>query len=285
MEGADAAAARGVAERLLESLAVPVDLGDSVQSVRASIGLAEAMPGAVNSEETLRNADVAMYWAKDRGKGTLAVYEAGLHAEALERVALRGELAARHPRRAAGAALPADGRPGHPAGQRLRGTGALGPPDPGAAAPVGVHPGRRAERSHRAPRQLGPARGLPGRGRHAGRATASLDGRQRRRAAAGEERLRRRGRPGPPRHRSARRPAGPGDHRERGARRHGGLHRVPGPAARRSVSGSRSTTSAPATARCPTSHSSPSTSSRSTSPSSTGSRAGTSTPPWSRRSS
>jgi EAL domain-containing protein (putative c-di-GMP-specific phosphodiesterase class I) len=33
-----------------------------------------------------------MYWAKDRGKGTVAVYEAGLHAEALDRMALRGEL-------------------------------------------------------------------------------------------------------------------------------------------------------------------------------------------------
>jgi len=33
-----------------------------------------------------------MYWAKDRGKGTVAVYEAGLHAQALERLALRSEL-------------------------------------------------------------------------------------------------------------------------------------------------------------------------------------------------
>jgi EAL domain-containing protein (putative c-di-GMP-specific phosphodiesterase class I) len=54
--------------------------------------MAQAMPGESTGEETLRNADVAMYWAKDRGKGTIAVYEAGLHAEALERLALRGEL-------------------------------------------------------------------------------------------------------------------------------------------------------------------------------------------------
>ncbi len=92
MEQADTATAREVAQRLLETLAFPVTVEGTVQSVRASIGLVEAVPGSDGSEETLRNADVAMYWAKDRGKGTLAVYEPGLHAEALERMALRGEL-------------------------------------------------------------------------------------------------------------------------------------------------------------------------------------------------
>ena len=92
MEDADIESATLVAERLLEALAVPVSVGEHLHSVRASIGMAEAFPGAMSGEETLRNADVAMYWAKDRGKGTVAVYEAGLHAEALERLALRGEL-------------------------------------------------------------------------------------------------------------------------------------------------------------------------------------------------
>jgi diguanylate cyclase (GGDEF)-like protein/PAS domain S-box-containing protein len=92
MEDADADTAREVAGRLLEALAVPVLLDDSQHSVRASIGMTEAMPGETTGDEALRNADVAMYWAKDRGKGTVAVYEAGLHAEALDRLALRTEL-------------------------------------------------------------------------------------------------------------------------------------------------------------------------------------------------
>ena len=92
MEDADAATAHEVADRLLDALAVPVAVDDHLHSVRASIGMAEAMPGEVTGEETLRNADVAMYWAKDRGKGTVAVYEAGLHAEALARMALGSEL-------------------------------------------------------------------------------------------------------------------------------------------------------------------------------------------------
>jgi diguanylate cyclase (GGDEF)-like protein/PAS domain S-box-containing protein len=92
MEDADAETAHEIAERLLQALAVPVAVDEHLHSVRASIGMAEAMPGEATGEETLRNADVAMYWAKDRGKGTVAVYEAGLHAEALERLALRSEL-------------------------------------------------------------------------------------------------------------------------------------------------------------------------------------------------
>jgi diguanylate cyclase (GGDEF)-like protein/PAS domain S-box-containing protein len=92
MEDASIELAHEVAQRLLEALAVPVAVDEHPHSVRASIGMAEAVPGAATGEETLRNADVAMYWAKDRGKSTVAVYEAGLHAEALERMALRGEL-------------------------------------------------------------------------------------------------------------------------------------------------------------------------------------------------
>jgi diguanylate cyclase (GGDEF)-like protein/PAS domain S-box-containing protein len=92
MEDADLDLAHEVAQRLLDALAVPVAVDEHLHPVLASIGMAEAMPGATTGEETLRNADVAMYWAKDRGKGTVAVYEAGLHAEGLERLALRGEL-------------------------------------------------------------------------------------------------------------------------------------------------------------------------------------------------
>jgi diguanylate cyclase (GGDEF)-like protein/PAS domain S-box-containing protein len=92
LEDADIATAHEVADRLLEAFAVPVSVNGTLQSVRASIGMTEATPGESDCGQTLRNAEVAMYWAKDRGKGTVAIYEAGLHAEALERMALRGEL-------------------------------------------------------------------------------------------------------------------------------------------------------------------------------------------------
>jgi EAL domain-containing protein (putative c-di-GMP-specific phosphodiesterase class I) len=46
----------------------------------------------MNAEEALRNADLAMYWAKENGKSTAAVYESRLHAAALDRLQLRADL-------------------------------------------------------------------------------------------------------------------------------------------------------------------------------------------------
>jgi diguanylate cyclase (GGDEF)-like protein/PAS domain S-box-containing protein len=92
LEDADTTDAQEVAQRVLAALAVPVAVDEHLHPVHASIGLAAATPGDASADETLRNADVAMYWAKDRGKSTVAVYEAGLHAAALDRLALRSEL-------------------------------------------------------------------------------------------------------------------------------------------------------------------------------------------------
>ncbi|MCW2759302.1 MAG: hypothetical protein JWO46_3048, partial [Nocardioidaceae bacterium] len=92
MEDSDLATARVVAERLADALREPVQVGQTLHTISASIGLAEGRPGETSAEDALRNADVAMYWAKDRAKGTVAVYEADLHAQALERLELRTQL-------------------------------------------------------------------------------------------------------------------------------------------------------------------------------------------------
>ena len=92
LEGGDLAVAGTVASRIQHLLAEPFYVDGTSVSVRASIGVAEAIAGSTTGEEVLRNADVAMYWAKDRGKSTVAVYESDLHAEALQRLELRGEL-------------------------------------------------------------------------------------------------------------------------------------------------------------------------------------------------
>jgi diguanylate cyclase (GGDEF)-like protein/PAS domain S-box-containing protein len=92
LEGGDIAEATAVAGRIQHLLAEPFYVDGTSVMVRVSIGIAEAVAGSTTGEEVLRNADVAMYWAKDRGKSTVAVYESGLHAEALERLELRGEL-------------------------------------------------------------------------------------------------------------------------------------------------------------------------------------------------
>ncbi|MGI8900437.1 MAG: putative bifunctional diguanylate cyclase/phosphodiesterase [Nocardioides sp.] len=94
LEGRNTVQAERVARRIQEMFAEPFRVDGIAVAVQASIGIAEAVAGGVmtTGEELLRNADVAMCWAKDRGKGTVALYESGLHALALERLAIRSEL-------------------------------------------------------------------------------------------------------------------------------------------------------------------------------------------------
>ena len=92
LEDTDQREGEEIAERLLEAISRPIDLDGTLLNPRVSIGLAGARPGERSGADVLRNADVAMYLAKDRGKGTVAVYEPRLHTEALERLAMRADL-------------------------------------------------------------------------------------------------------------------------------------------------------------------------------------------------
>ena len=63
--------------------------------VRASIGIATAdarTGGPEGAEELLRNADVAMYMAKEAGKGRYQVFEPAMHDTALQRLELKADL-------------------------------------------------------------------------------------------------------------------------------------------------------------------------------------------------
>ena len=64
--------------------------------VRASIGIAVAEARRARSptarEELLRNADVAMYMAKENGKGRYQVFEPAMHDTALKRLELKADL-------------------------------------------------------------------------------------------------------------------------------------------------------------------------------------------------
>ncbi len=80
-----------VAERLLEAFARPIQLGETVVQARASIGVVVARPGQT-ADELLRNADVAMYWAKRRGGHSFQVFEPQMHEAALTRLELKNDL-------------------------------------------------------------------------------------------------------------------------------------------------------------------------------------------------
>jgi diguanylate cyclase (GGDEF)-like protein/PAS domain S-box-containing protein len=89
----DASEVVAVADRLLCACAEPVDLGGRQFVPTASIGIAIAPPGAdVDPEGLLRDADVAMYGAKSRGKGRYELFDARMRASTLERIALISDL-------------------------------------------------------------------------------------------------------------------------------------------------------------------------------------------------
>jgi len=70
----DAAAASAVAERIIASMHMPVRLGGRDHTVRASIGVTLFPDDGVQLDELLRNADLAMYRAKDMGRGTAVFF-------------------------------------------------------------------------------------------------------------------------------------------------------------------------------------------------------------------
>src|SRR3954451_1868590 len=85
-EPGDAARA---AQRLLDALKAPFVLRGREFYVSASIGIAA---GAGDAETLLRDADLAMYRAKARGKGRYAVYEPSMHTAIVERLELEVDL-------------------------------------------------------------------------------------------------------------------------------------------------------------------------------------------------
>lgn len=92
LEDTGAGEAAALADRLLAAVVEPVSLGTTTVVISASVGLAAAAPGRIDSGTTLRNADVAMYHAKRLGGAQVALYEAELHAAELDRTRLRHEL-------------------------------------------------------------------------------------------------------------------------------------------------------------------------------------------------
>jgi len=85
--------ARVVAGRVLAALDEPSTIEGSQVAVHASVGVSIGS-GPDDADELMRNADVAMYEAKQSGKGRFAVFEASMHEAAIERLQLTGDVRA-----------------------------------------------------------------------------------------------------------------------------------------------------------------------------------------------
>jgi diguanylate cyclase (GGDEF)-like protein/PAS domain S-box-containing protein len=92
LEDADPGVVGRVAGRLLEAIGIPFDLSGKQVHLDASIGAAFSTPTTTAAGELLRNADVAMYEAKARGKGRVELFELRMHTAVLTRLELKADL-------------------------------------------------------------------------------------------------------------------------------------------------------------------------------------------------
>jgi diguanylate cyclase (GGDEF)-like protein len=81
-----------VAERFLEALSRPFEIGNRELIVCASIGVATSDLGYESAQDVLRDADTAMYRAKSSGKGRCALFDPEMHAAAHRRLDIESRL-------------------------------------------------------------------------------------------------------------------------------------------------------------------------------------------------
>lgn len=80
-----------VVGRVTDCTSAPAVLSSTEVTPRASVGLAYVAPGDT-ADDLLRNADVAMYRAKEIGLGGHAIFEPQMHAAAVDRLSLEADL-------------------------------------------------------------------------------------------------------------------------------------------------------------------------------------------------
>ena len=88
----DATDAVRVAQRIHDELTKPFVLDKNSAFATASIGIALSSSGYDRPEDILRDADTAMYRAKENGKARYELFDHGMHAKAVSRLQLESDL-------------------------------------------------------------------------------------------------------------------------------------------------------------------------------------------------
>ncbi|MGC2047869.1 MAG: diguanylate cyclase, partial [Gallionella sp.] len=81
-----------VAEHLLKCFSAPFEIAGLKNFVSASIGIAVSPADGDNSEDLLRNADTALYRAKELGRGRFVYFEDQMNKQAVENMTLEREM-------------------------------------------------------------------------------------------------------------------------------------------------------------------------------------------------
>ena len=81
-----------VAERLIDALREPVQLAQNTLVITPSVGIAVYPQDGSDAETLLRNADLAMYFAKRKTPGSCAFFDVSMNARALQRFTIEDRL-------------------------------------------------------------------------------------------------------------------------------------------------------------------------------------------------
>jgi diguanylate cyclase (GGDEF)-like protein/PAS domain S-box-containing protein len=83
---ADLNGVTALAERIAVALDRPMVEGDQAVTIKTSIGIAISSDDNESADDLIRDADMAMYRAKDRGRGRYEVFDAAMRASARDRL-------------------------------------------------------------------------------------------------------------------------------------------------------------------------------------------------------
>ncbi|ASC70885.1 GGDEF domain-containing protein [Halomicronema hongdechloris C2206] len=88
----DVAQAVDVAERILAILQLPLPIADHEVFTDTSIGIVVGSAVYQNAEELVRNSDLAMYQAKQQGRGQYAIFDPEMHQQMMQRLQIENDL-------------------------------------------------------------------------------------------------------------------------------------------------------------------------------------------------
>jgi diguanylate cyclase (GGDEF)-like protein len=80
------------ASRLVEALGEPIQVGGRTVTMNATVGCAVSLPGETDADELLRNADLALYAGKRKGRGCFVTYEPSMYQALADRLDLEEDL-------------------------------------------------------------------------------------------------------------------------------------------------------------------------------------------------
>jgi diguanylate cyclase (GGDEF)-like protein/PAS domain S-box-containing protein len=81
-----------IADGIISSLSRPYNINDTSVVIGASIGIAVAPEHGSTPEDIVRNADLALYSAKEAGRGVHRIYETGMHSSAEQRRIIENDM-------------------------------------------------------------------------------------------------------------------------------------------------------------------------------------------------